>query len=162
MDSHYPKIAPPGHPILPPQMVAGYTPKEPLADWEILFQLNALVEQRARHIAREEFEILLAKHIASTAEADSNEQLITVAQAAEMFEVIPQTVYGWIKAGKIPSFTIGSRSVRLKRGDVLAALQVSIQPDGRRKYARRTNGVAKQKRNSIADTNVGGKEVAYA
>ena len=145
MTSPYPRITPPGHPLLPPQMVAGYTPKEPLADWEILFQLNALVEQRARLIAREEFELLLAKHIANTAEADSNEQLITVAQAAEMLDVIPQTVYEWIKAGKISSFTIGSRSVRLKRGDVLAALQARSQPNGRRKYARRTR-----------------KEVAYA
>ena len=161
MTSHYPRVAPSRHPLLPPPAATGYIPKEPLADWEILFQFNALVEQRARLIAREEFQLLLAEHTATAVEADNNEQLVTVAQAAELLGVISQTVYEWIKAGKISSFTIGSRSVRLKRGDVLAALQARIQPDGRRKYARRIKGVVKQKRNSVSGNNRG-KEVAYA
>ena len=145
MTSHYSRVAPTGHSLLSPPAAAGYNPKEPLADWEILFQFNALIEQRARLIAREEFQLLLAAHTATAVEADNNEQLITVAHAAEILGVISQTVYEWIKAGKIPSFTIGSRSVRLKRGDVLAALQARTQPNGRRKYARRQK-----------------KEVAYA
>lgn len=145
MTSHYSRVTPAGRPLLPPPAVVGYNLKEPLADWEILLQFNALVEQRARIIAREEFQLLLAEHTATAAEADNNEQLITVAQAAEMLGIISQTVYEWIKAGKIPSITIGSRSVRLKRGDVLAASQARIQPNGRRKYARRQK-----------------KEVAYA
>jgi len=145
MASHYSRFTPPGRPLLPPPAVADYNPKEPLADWEILFQFNALVEQRARLIAREEFQLLLAEHTATAAEADNNEHLVTVAQAAELLGVISQTVYEWIKAGKISSFTIGSRSVRLKRGDVLAALRARTQPNGRRKYARRKK-----------------KEVAYA
>lgn len=161
MTSHYSRVAPTGHPLLPPPAAAGYNPKEPLADWEILFQFNALIEQRARLIAREEFQLLLAEQAAAAAEAGKNEQLITVAQAAEILGVTSQTVYELIKANKIPSFTIGSRSVRLKRSDVLAALQARIQPNGRRKYARRIKDVVKQNRNSVSSNNRG-KEVAYA
>jgi excisionase family DNA binding protein len=92
--------------------------------------------QQASLDARKQFELLLAEQAAAAVEADRNDEVLTVQQAADILGMRPQTVYEWIKAGKLPSYNMG-RSVRLKRGQVLAALQAQTQPDGRRKYARR-------------------------
>lgn len=103
---------------------------------EVFALFLAEIDRRSRKAAREEYELLLAEKAAAAIEADKNDQVLTVQQAASLLGVRPQTVYEWIKADKLKSFKVG-RSVRLKRGQVLAALQVQTQPDGRRKYARR-------------------------
>ncbi|MBF9239424.1 helix-turn-helix domain-containing protein [Hymenobacter sp. BT683] len=78
-----------------------------------------------------------AEKAATAAEADLNDQVLTVSEAAHLLGLRPQTVYVWAKAGKIQAFKVGT-AVRLKRGHVLAVLKQQTQPDGRRKYARRT------------------------
>jgi excisionase family DNA binding protein len=132
---------------------ASHTSNEGLVNGDPFLQLIALMEQRIRYIAREEFDYLLADREAAIALADKNEQLLNVQQAAELLGVIPQTVYEWIKAGKLLSSSPNGRSIRLKRGEVLSALQSRMQPDGRRKYARRTTTLAHKRK---------AKEVAYA
>ncbi|MBH8557923.1 helix-turn-helix domain-containing protein [Hymenobacter negativus] len=119
------------------------TANEAPSHWAPVLQLIALAEQRFRQIAREEHLLLAAEQIDVAAVADQNDQMLTVQQAAAVLGMKPQTVYEWIKAGKIQSCTAGSRSVRIKRGHVLAALQAHTQPDGRRKYARRSSSTPK-------------------
>lgn len=81
----------------------------------------------------------MAEQAAAAAEADRNEEVLTVNQAAQLLGLRPQTVYEWVKAEKLPAFKVG-RGVHFKRGQVLAALQQQTQPDGHRKYARRSTG----------------------
>lgn len=104
---------------------------------EALLPFLAEIDRMSRRAAREEYELLLAEKAAAAAEADRNDQVLTVSQAATLLGIRPQTVYEWITAGRLKSFRLG-RAVRLKRGQVLAALEAQTQPDGRRKYARRT------------------------
>ena len=109
----------------------------PLTDWAVvLTPLFAEIDRQSRRAAREEYELLLAEKAAVAVEEERNDQVLTVGQAAALLEVRPQTVYEWIKADKLKSYKVG-RAVRLKRGQVLAALQAQTKPDGRRKYARR-------------------------
>ncbi|RZK44524.1 MAG: DNA-binding protein [Hymenobacter sp.] len=136
MVSQYQRPAPLGHPFLS-SAPADHKPVELPTSWASLLQFITLIEQNTRRIAHEEFSYLLAEHATAAAEVEKNDQLITVAQAAVILDVIPQTVYEWIKAGKLKSFTIGRNRIRLKRGDALAALQAQTQANGRRKYARR-------------------------
>jgi len=103
---------------------------------EILTPFFAEIDRHSRRAAREEYTKLLAEQAAEAAETDRNDQVLTVEQAAALLGVRPQTVYEWIKVEKLQAFRIG-RAVRLKRGQVLAALKAQTQPDGRRKYARR-------------------------
>lgn len=72
-------------------------------------------------------------------EADRNDQAITVSEAAQLLGLRTQTVYEWVKAGKLRALKVEA-AVRLKRGHVLAALELQTQPGGRRKYARRAAG----------------------
>lgn len=129
---------------------------------ELTSPLLAAIDLYVRFVVRSEIQVLSAEAETAVATAEQNEHILTVQQAADVLGMRPQTVYEWIKANKLPSFTVGSRSVRLKRGDVLAALQAHSQPDGRRKYARRINGEAKRKRGSILNGSLSGKGVAYA
>ena len=92
--------------------------------------------QQARIVAREEYTQLLAERETAAAEADRNERTLTVREAAAKLNMREQTVYTWVKTGKLQAYNVG-RAVRLKLGDVQAALTAHTQPDGRRKYARR-------------------------
>ncbi len=106
--------------------------------WPTLFTpLLEELDRYARRAAREEYELLLAEKAAAAAEADRNDQVLTVTEAAQLLGLRPQTVYEWVKAEKLQAFKVG-RGVRFKRGYVLAVLELQTQPDGRRKYARRT------------------------
>ena len=116
---------------------SGPFPHTPPTDWAaVLTPLFAEIDKQSRRAAREEYAKLLAEQAAAADEADRNDQVLTVEQAAALLEVRPQTVYEWVKTGKLLAFRIG-RAVRLKRGQVLAALEAQTKPDGRRKYARR-------------------------
>jgi excisionase family DNA binding protein len=129
-----------------PQLLAfaGMPLSAPPIDWvAALIPLFEEIDRYSRRAAREEYELLLAEQAAAIEQADKNDQVLTVQQAANLIGIQPQTVYEWIKADKLRAHRIG-RAVRLKRGDVLAALQAQTQPDGRRKYARR--GTASKKR----------------
>ena len=117
---------------------AGSPLNVPPTNWAEMFTpLFAAIDLHSRRAAREEYELLLAEKAEATAEADRNDQVLTVAQTAELLGMQPQSVYEWIKAGKLQAFKLG-RAVRLKRGQLMAALQAQTLPDGRRKYARRT------------------------
>jgi len=119
---------------------AGVQPAHLVNQWpELLTKLFQELDRHVRRAAREEYELLVAEKAATTAEADRNEEVLTVNQAAQLLGLRPQTVYEWVKAEKLQAFKVG-RGVRFKRGQVLAALKQQIQPDGRRKYARRTSG----------------------
>lgn len=135
---------------------------QPLNWAELIAPIIAAIDLHTRRVIREEVMLLSNEAAAVAAEAEQYDQVLTVQQAADLLGLRPQTVYEWVKAGKLPSFTIGSRSVRLKHGDVLAALQAHSQPDGRRKYARRINGAAKQKRASVLGNSLSKKEMVYA
>lgn len=137
-------------------------PSTPINWAELASPLLAAIDLYVRFVVRSEIQVLSDEAATAVATTEQNEQILTVQQAADVLGMRPQTVYEWIKAGKLPSFTVGRRSVRLKHGDVLAALQAYSQPDGRRKYARRINGAVKQKRDSALGSNPSGKEVAYA
>ena len=93
----------------------------------------------ARRVSREEHELLAAEKAAAAVEAERNDQVLNVKEAAQLLSLRPQTVYEWVKAGKLIHFKVGTR-VRFKRGHVLAVLKLQTQPDGRRKYARRSAG----------------------
>ncbi|MGI4873898.1 MAG: helix-turn-helix domain-containing protein [Janthinobacterium lividum] len=157
----------PSHPAARPSSLSFYDGGAPknvsLPNWaELLTPLLLEVDRHFRRIAREEHTLLLAEMAAVAAKADEDDQVLNVQQTAELLGVRPQTVYEWIKAGKLTSFVIGRSAIRLKRGQVLATLQAQTQPDGRRKYARRINGAAKPKSSFAPSDNPRGKEVAYA
>ena len=115
---------------------SGPLPSTPPTDWvAVLTPLFAEIDKRSRCAAREEYAKLLAEQADEADEADRNDQVLTVAEAAALLGIRPQSAYEWIKAGKLQSYRIG-RTVRLKRGQVLAALQAQTQPNGLRKYAR--------------------------
>ena len=117
---------------------AGVQPAHLVNQWpELLTKLFQELDRHVRWAAREEYELLVTEKAAATAEADRNEEVLTVNQAAQLLGLRPQTVYEWVKAEKLQAFKVG-RGVRFKRGQVLAALQQQTQLDGRRKYARRT------------------------
>ncbi|WP_157781016.1 helix-turn-helix domain-containing protein [Hymenobacter sedentarius] len=96
------------------------------------------LDRYARRAVREEYELLLAEKAAAV-EADRNDQVLTVNQAAQLLGLCPETVYQWVRTKKLQGFKVG-REVRVKRGHVLAALELQIQPNGRRRYGRRTTG----------------------
>lgn len=109
----------------------------PTAWPESISQLIMVLDQHFCYVAREEHTRLLAEMATAAAKADEDDQLLNVRQTAELLNIRPQTVYEWIKAGKLKSLIVGSNSIRLKRGSVMAALKAQTQADGRRKYARR-------------------------
>jgi excisionase family DNA binding protein len=42
----------------------------------------------------------------------------TVTQAAKVLEVSPSTIWRWIKAGKLPAYRVGERTIRIKKVDL--------------------------------------------
>lgn len=50
----------------------------------------------------------------------SNEQWLTTAQVAELFQVTEETIRRWIRAGDLPVLDLGGRKggYRIKRADV--------------------------------------------
>ena len=114
------------------------------ADWcvvllPLLIPVFEELGRYARRVSREEHELLAAEKAAAAVEAERNDQVLNVKEAAQLLSLRPQTVYEWVKAGKLIHFKVGTR-VRFKRGHVLAVLKLQTQPDGRRKYARRSAG----------------------
>jgi excisionase family DNA binding protein len=79
----------------------------------------------------------LAQKASEAAETEKNAELLNDRQAAELLGVKPKTVHSWKQKGILPSYRLGGR-IFYKRGEVLAALESNTQPDGRRKYARRS------------------------
>ena len=121
---------------------AGDQPAPVLTQWpELLTQLFQDFDRPARWAARQEFELLGAEKAA--VEADRNDQAITVSEAAQLLGLRTQTVYEWVKAGKLRALKVEA-AVRLKRGHVLAALELQTQPGGRRKYAAARRGPFQQ------------------
>lgn len=51
------------------------------------------------------------------------EKMITVAQAAELLNVHPNTIRNMIKDGRVTGYFIGKRILRLKPSEVVAALE---------------------------------------
>jgi hypothetical protein len=78
----------------------------------------------------------LAQKASEAAEKEENEELLNDQQTAEILGVKRKTVHVWKQKRLLPYHQLGGR-IFYKRGEVLAALEASTQPDGRRKYARR-------------------------
>jgi excisionase family DNA binding protein len=47
-----------------------------------------------------------------------SQNLLTLAQVAEHFQVSPQTVRGWIKTKKLPAVKLTRQTIRVKWADV--------------------------------------------
>jgi excisionase family DNA binding protein len=67
--------------------------------------------------------------------APASDELLTVEKTAHLLNVVPQTVFGWRKAGILTGYRMGHR-VYFKRAEVLAALQAQGRPDERHLHAR--------------------------
>ncbi|MDP9370239.1 MAG: helix-turn-helix domain-containing protein, partial [Chloroflexota bacterium] len=48
--------------------------------------------------------------------------LLTMAEAAEALKVSQVTVARWLKQGRLPSYRLGPRAVRIRRADLASAL----------------------------------------
>lgn len=48
----------------------------------------------------------------------TQDDLLTVQQAAEMLQMSTSTIWRWINQGDLPSYRVGQRRVRVRRGDV--------------------------------------------
>jgi excisionase family DNA binding protein len=49
-----------------------------------------------------------------------DDELLTVAEVAEILRLNPQTIRNWIDAGKLPHVRLGERRVRIWRSDFQA------------------------------------------
>ncbi|MGH2562547.1 MAG: helix-turn-helix domain-containing protein [Thermomicrobiales bacterium] len=64
--------------------------------------------------------------------AEAEHDLLTMREAAEFLRVSEVTISRWIKQGRLPSFHVGPRAVRIRRADVDAMLRpVSDAPPTR-------------------------------
>ena len=57
--------------------------------------------------------------------------LMTLAEVAEYLKIAPRTAYGWVKAGKLPGFKVGS-AWRFERADIEAWVEERKAKTGRR------------------------------
>jgi excisionase family DNA binding protein len=56
--------------------------------------------------------------------SESEVQLYTIAQVAELLGLSTRTIYRWIKAGRLPIVRLGRR-VRIRHGDVVAFIEAN-------------------------------------
>lgn len=54
--------------------------------------------------------------------SESEVQLYTIAQVADLLGLSTRTIYRWIKAGRLPIVRLGRR-VRIRHGDVVALIE---------------------------------------
>lgn len=47
-----------------------------------------------------------------------SEELLTPAEVATMLQFSRQTVYGWLKSGKLPHIKLGPRTIRIYRHEL--------------------------------------------
>jgi excisionase family DNA binding protein len=61
--------------------------------------------------------------------ADSEEQLLTVAQVADRLQVNSETVRRWLRSGELPGILLGDRAgYRVSAADLKAFLDARRQP----------------------------------
>jgi excisionase family DNA binding protein len=53
---------------------------------------------------------------------DHDTDLLTIAEAAKLLKVSTVTIHRWLKAGRLPSYRVGQKSVRIRRGDLAAVV----------------------------------------
>lgn len=54
---------------------------------------------------------------------DPEHDLLTVAEAARILKVSQVTIHRWLKQGRIPSYHLGPRYIRIRRSDLGAVLK---------------------------------------
>ena len=54
---------------------------------------------------------------------NSADDFVTVREAAETLGVSPSTVWRWVDAGNLPASRVGPKAIRIRRGDVEAAIR---------------------------------------
>lgn len=55
-------------------------------------------------------------------------EMITVTEAAEMLGISPVTLYRWLQEGRIPAIQYGTKTIRLRRSQVLAYIEAHSKP----------------------------------
>ncbi len=60
---------------------------------------------------------------------DPAHDLLTIAEAARILKVSTVTIHRWLKQGRLPSYHLGPRYIRIRRSDLAAVLK----PAGRSK-----------------------------
>jgi hypothetical protein len=124
--------------MLPTTFGSGHQPSPTIPKGaEFLAPFFEEIDRRVDRRVAEMVAQALAQKAAETAEQEKNEQLLNDQQTAEILGVKRKTVHVWKQKHLLPYHQLGGR-IFYKRGEVLAALEASTQPDGRRKYARRT------------------------
>ena len=59
----------------------------------------------------------------------SEDDLLTKAEAAKLLRVSPVTISRWLKQGRLPAYRLGPRAVRIRRADVQALLRPAFGPE---------------------------------
>lgn len=58
----------------------------------------------------------------------SDDELLTIHQAAAELKITYQTIYKWIRNNKISAVVVGNRAVRIKRSEIEQLKQVTFCP----------------------------------
>lgn len=58
------------------------------------------------------------------------DDLITVAEAADLLRVSTVTIKRWLKQGRLPAYHVGPRAIRLRRADLAAVVRPVREPVG--------------------------------
>ena len=53
---------------------------------------------------------------------------VTVAEAAKRLRVSHPTIWRWIKAGKLPAYRVGPKTIRIKEADLVTVVQPAVGP----------------------------------
>lgn len=64
----------------------------------------------------------------------TSDQLVPIAQAAQLLAVHTSTIRRWIREGKLPAYRVGDKGVRVRYGDVMrlsTPLSAAVQDKGR-------------------------------
>lgn len=58
---------------------------------------------------------------------NTDPELLTVPQVAELWKLNPETVYKLVRTGELPAVHFGRKAVRIRRCDALAHINQNVQ-----------------------------------
>lgn len=58
------------------------------------------------------------------------DDLLTIAEAADLLRVSTVTIKRWLKQGRLPAYHVGPRAIRLRRADLAAVMRPLHEPSG--------------------------------
>jgi hypothetical protein len=118
-------------------LVGRANPPLPPAVSKLAALIFELVDEQVERSLRLKQAELKDEQAAAEAETIRNEKRIDKHVAAAECHVTPQTIWTWYQKGTLRGAKVGNR-ILFRLGDVKALLKDKTQPDGRRKYSRRT------------------------